>query len=130
MTNEKQRAPTARPQADIILQLLHETFETPTEVDTGEAENDEEVVLGSEVSGAQIGEWDEMRAQVEELTDRDVQHFDDQSDQSERKPTIVKAPPQPTKVEIEQHQSTHTPYASLCKHCVAARAIRRQHPTK
>ena len=42
----------------------------------------------------------------------------------------MKAPPQPTRAEIEQHKSTHTPYASWCKHCVAARAIRRDHPTK
>lgn len=41
---------------------------------------------------------------------------------------IVKFPPNMTGEEWARHQVTHTPYAPGCRHCVAARPIRRQHP--
>ena len=75
-------------------------------------------------------EWRQVNQKVEELADQIVRQFDDANEQSGRTPQIIKAPPQPTTAEFEQHQATHTPYAAWCRHCAAARAIRRQHPKK
>ena len=71
-----------------------------------------------------------MQDKVEELADQVTRHFDDNNDRDGRKPPITKAPLQPTREQFEQHQATHTPYDAWCKHCVTARAIRRQHVKK
>ena len=54
---------------------------------------------------------------------------DEQAHQGRIVPTI-KAPSKPTKEQWEIHQATHTPYEPWCKHCVAARANRQNHPNK
>ena len=41
---------------------------------------------------------------------------------------LIKTAQQMTKEEWAKHQVTHTPYMASCKHCVAARAVRQQHP--
>ena len=44
-------------------------------------------------------------------------------------PPIIRVPEKPTKEQWERHQITHTPYASWCPHCVAARNARSNRPT-
>ena len=41
---------------------------------------------------------------------------------------MIKAPEKPTQLEWDKHQTTHTPFAPWCQHCVAARIARRNHP--
>ena len=74
------------------------------------------------------GEAEEWREHVEELSKRVAQHFEDEHERDAVSPPGVKAPAQPTQVEWEQHQGTHTPYKAWCPHCAAARAVRRKHP--
>ena len=130
MTDQNQRATTVRPKANTILLPLYDRSEKPAGVDAGEAEKEEVVVHEDDLSDAQVDKWDEVNAKVEELRDRVAGHFDDQNGANARDPVVIKAQLQPIREEMEQHQATHAPYAPWCKHCIAARAIRGQHPTK
>ena len=138
---EKQRAQSVRPKLDVSLQPVYENEGAFGGGGTEEAEGIKEVVPKEEPTKNQEGEqrvidtdtrpvWEKMQDKVEESTDRVARYFDDTNEQIGRQPPIIKAPQQFTKREIEQHQTTHTPYADWCKHCMAARAIRRQHPKR
>ena len=70
-----------------------------------------------------------MEAKVEELQRKVAEHFEDQNDQQKERTPIIKAPIQPTREQWDIHQITHTPYAPWRPHCVAARAVRRGHPS-
>lgn len=59
-----------------------------------------------------------------------AEHFEDANDRSNAGPPIIRAPSQPTKEQWLSHQAIHTPYESWCPHGVAARALRRNHPSK
>ena len=71
--------------------------------------------------------WEQLQDKAEELTKKVARHFEDQNDAEGENNPFVKPPPQPTAEEWERHQTTHTPYAAWCKHCNAARAVRRNH---
>lgn len=58
------------------------------------------------------------------------EYFDDSNGKVKREVPTIKAPHKPTKEDWEKHQATHTPYEPWCKHCLAGRAIRQQHPSK
>ena len=40
---------------------------------------------------------------------------------------VRRAPEEPTKKEREEHEATHIPYRSWCRHCVRGRAVNRPH---
>ena len=113
MTSEKQRAQSVRPKLDVSLHTLHENEGACTE----EAEGDKDVVPKGKSSKNQENEqrvintdtrpvWEKMQDEVEEFTDRVARYFDDANEQTGRQPPTIKAPQQPTKKEIEQHQPT------------------------
>lgn len=72
-------------------------------------------------------EWQDVHDTVEDLNVRLARHFEDRNDNNAWDPPMIKSPPQPTKEEWMRHQLTHTPYASWCRHCISARAIRSNH---
>ena len=122
MIVKTQRAQSVRPHNDKSIQPLHGKDGTYEDEGTEKVEEDGDVVPKED--------WEQLNNKVEELTEKVAIHFEDKNRNDGRGPIIVKAPPQPTKEEVEQHQATHTPYAAWCKHCVKARAVRRQHPHK
>ena len=73
-------------------------------------------------------EQGELERKVEELQHKVAQQFEDMNDEHKGGTPIIKAPHQPTEIEWARHCVTHTPYAPWCPHCVAGRAVRRQHP--
>ena len=75
-------------------------------------------------------EMEELNEKYQELKNKVDEYFDDENGQQFKTPPIVKAPTKPTREEYERHQTTHTPYAAWCKHCIAARAVRHMHPSK
>ena len=115
----KQRANTVRPKqgnTDVTLAPLSEEHgdletEQVADVDNGEEDG-----------------HDTLEEKVEELHTRFTQQFEDHNDVKDWKTRIVKSPHQPTEEEWERHCVIHTPYAQWCPHCVAGRAVRRQHP--
>lgn len=113
------RAQSVRFRDDEILQPLYEREGAPDGEDTEKANDSGEVVP--------YKNWEQIRDKVEELAEKVAIHFEDENKNEIRRPFIVKAPLQPTRDEIERHQTIHTPYAEWCKHCVAARVVRRQH---
>ena len=148
MTSKTKRAQSISPIEGAMLQPMYGDESAPGEVKTEEIEQRDDVVpmenkdQDPESEGMNMGDtkevidtdtrpvWEKMQDKIEELIGRVAEYFDDNNDKSERKPPIIKAPSQPIAEEFEQHQATHTPYAAWCKHCAAARAIRRQHPRK
>ena len=93
-----------------------------------EAETEQQAVVKEEQeipSGQES--WQEIQDKVEDLNVRVAQHFEDKNDQNGWAPPMIKTPPQPTREERLRHQTTHTPYASWCRHCNAARAVRCNH---
>ena len=40
---------------------------------------------------------------------------------------VRRAPDEPTQKEREEHEATHIPYRSWCRHCVRGRAVNRPH---
>ena len=73
---------------------------------------------------------EDIADKYEELKTKVEQYFDDSSGQVKKRVPIVKVPDKPTKDVWLRHQATHTPYAAWCRHCVAARMVRHQHPSK
>ena len=47
-----------------------------------------------------------------------------------RAPVTVRNPLNPTRKEIEEHEVTHIPFRSWCKHCIRGRAVNTPHKTK
>ena len=74
--------------------------------------------------------WEELANRYDELVEQVNEHFKEPTEQDRKGPPMVTPPQQPTKEQWERHPLTHTPYAPWCKHCVAARAVRRKHPKK
>ena len=73
MITQNQRATTVRPKANTTLLPLYDSSEKPKGVDAEEAEKEEVVVHNDELSDAQVDQWDEVNAKVEELRDRVVE---------------------------------------------------------
>ena len=42
-------------------------------------------------------------------------------------PKVIKVDPKPSKEEVANHNVTHLPYRSWCRHCVRGKAKRRAH---
>ena len=47
-----------------------------------------------------------------------------------RKPKPAARPQTPTKEEVHEHEVTHLPYRSWCKHCLRGRGVSAPHPTR
>ena len=75
-------------------------------------------------------QWKTVTEKIEELETKVTEQFEDEAGQQRGGPPIIKAPAKPTKEEWERHQTTHTPFAPWCQHCLAARNVRRNHPTR
>ena len=57
-----------------------------------------------------------------------AEQFEDAPTEKEHDKPMLKAPVKPTQEEWNKHQTTHTPFAAWCPHCLAARNVRRNHP--
>ena len=108
-----------------LLQFVTEAMFVDLEV---EQDIDEEVEYDDAGGEQEIVE--QLDQKYQQLKNQVEEHFDDENGKACRLPPIVKAPPQPTREEFERHHAIHTPYAPWCKHCLAARATRTQHPSK
>ena len=78
----------------------------------------------------QVGEWEKLAKKFEELESKAVEHFNDKQEADKDHPPVLKAPEKMTREQREKHQVTNTPYSPACQHCVAARAVRADHPSK
>ena len=75
-------------------------------------------------------QWRKDAEKVEDITKRVAEHLDDDNEKAAQPSTMVRPFVRPTREEHERHQLTHVPYASWCKHCAIAKAVRANHPTK
>ena len=125
MTSGTQRASIVRP-----LKQNSPADIPPMEGELDASEVKETESEAEEESADEDGEAEGWKERVEELSKRVAQHFEDVHGKDAVSPPGVKAPPQPTQEEWEQHQATHTPYKAWCPHCAAARAVRRKRPKR
>ena len=123
---QKQRERSVSPRVSTRTQLLQPIAEG--------AAGDGEIDYGDEdEQGHEDGDKNEiveLAKKYEDLKDKVEEYFDDENGRHFKAPPVVKSPSQPTKEEFESHQATHTPFATWCKHCIAARAVRHRHPSK
>ena len=70
---------------------------------------------------------DENEEEVSE--EREVKCDEDEEEQGEEEVEVKgrRAPKGPSKQEREEHELTHMPYRSWCKHCVRGRGINNPH---
>ena len=118
MIEKHQRANTVRPQSrhnESYLKTLHD--------DVGEV-GAEKVSQDKEEQSA----WKEAKEKIEELETKITEQFEDTSMEKKHESTMLRAPAKPTQEDWNKHQTTHTPFAAWCPHCLAARNVRRNHP--
>ena len=120
----KQRARTVRPSDD---RMDHNIY--PVEGEPGDQGDGEEGDDGVAQNENKI-ELEEMVEKYEQLKQQVEMHFDIENQKEVAGAQILKAPAKPTEEQWERHQATHTPFQPWCKHCQAARAVRRKHPSK
>ena len=126
IAHREQRARSVRPRELETTKLLQPLKEGEYgDLEAEEVEQDEE-----EQSGGDEEEMEKLDAKYQQLKGKMEEFFDDDNARQHQSPPMVRSPTQPTKEEFEKHQTTHTPYAPWCKHCLAARAIRHKHPSK
>ena len=90
-----------------------------------EARRGEEGVFGCEASD-EDEQNDEYRAEQEPQIDMDVEdvtgeEVKDESSSEGARPKVKRKPRLPTKQEREEHEATHIPFRSWCRHCVRGR---------
>ena len=117
---------TVRPQEENTNKLLQPVVEETS----GDLEGDNGSSQGKELGGGEAETREQLEKKYQDVKDKVEEYLDDENGKGCRQPPIVKTPPQRTKDELERHQAIHTPYASWCKHCLAARAVRSQHPSR
>ena len=131
LVHENKRATAVRPPKG----RTHEHLLPVQEGESGDLEaKDESDGCGAESEGVKLEQqeepWSKIADKVEELQTRLAEQLEIENDQGIQQPPMIKAPIQPTREQWERHQTTHTPYEPWCPHCVAARAVRRNHPNK
>lgn len=126
IANKKQRARTVRPQEENTWKYLQPISEDVS----GDLEDETEGKHEDDCEGGDENPMEKLNSKYQNLKSKVEEYFDDENGKHYRAPPMVKSPPQPTREEFERHQVTHTPYAPWCKHCIAARAVRSQHPSK
>lgn len=82
------------------------------------------------IRSKQVDEWQKLAKKFEELEGRVAEQFESQPEREVHQPPVLKAPTRMTNEQWERHQTTHTLYGPACQHCVAARAVRANHPSK
>ena len=118
ITSENQRAPTVRPSKEFANKDLYPMHDQPNEGGAEEVDDKED----------DQKQWTDVAKKIKELETKLAEHFDDDNGNNGQSPPIIKAPTNPTQEEWDIHQTTHTPFAVWCKHCVAARNARENHP--
>ena len=116
MTDGHQRARTVRPNDDNT-----RNFVVPLQEDSGDVGADKV---------AENKDWEKTAEKMEELEIRIVEQFENANEQDAREAFVIKAPVKPTQEQWERHQATLTFYGPWCLHCLAARNVRRKHPTR
>ena len=120
MTKGHQRVVTVRPRSMSTRNCIN-----PLHEDSGEVGAEKEAVREVDCEA-----WEETVKKIEELETKVIEHFEQQSQEQQRSPPIIKAPAKPTQEQWERHQVTHTPFAPWCPHYLAAMNVRRNHPSK
>ena len=119
MTTKCKRAKIVRPQTGHtknLLNPLREEMGGPGAEQIAEKEDEQD-------------HWETVAKKVEDLETKLTEQFEDNNEQDQRMPPVIKVPETSIRAEWERHQTTHTPYASWCPHCLAARNVRRIHPS-
>ena len=88
----------------------------PIRPETGEVGNN----VPSEGVGSMQGQEDRAEAEVDENYRAEVE-------EEVRKPKPATRPYTPTRAEIYEHEVTHLPYRSWCRHCVHGRGVSSPH---
>ena len=118
LISKSQRETAVRPpnndKPDVIAPIAHEPGDLEGDNETAEAQD----------------AWKRLANKYEDLEAKVHEYLEDETNADARDPPIVKFPPNMTKEEWDKHQVIHTPFAPGCKHCAAARPIRRRHPKK
>ena len=122
IADRHQRARTVRPNEENTHRLLQPISDEML----GDLEGDK----GKSGDGGEQESMEQLDQKYQQLKNKIEEYFDDEHGKEYKQPPVVKTPPQPTREEFERHQATHTPCAPWCKHCLAARAVRSQHPSK
>ena len=126
MTMWSQRARVVRPpKGDNLDNLL-----PIEEEESGDLEAKKYEAEGGGTEERKQEEGAPTEAKVEDLQRRLAEYFEDSNGLQAKDPPRFKAPDQPTKEQWERHQIIHIPCATWCKHSLAARAIRHQHPSR
>ena len=120
----KQRARTVRPSDDRVDHNIYPVEGEPG--DQGDGDEGHDGVAPEENKT----ELEEMAEKYEQLKQQVEMHFDIENQKEAVGAQMLKAPTKPTEEQWERHQATHTPFQPWCKHCQAARAVRRKHPSK
>ena len=126
MTKEHQRVVTARPRS-----INTRNFINPLHEDSGEAGAEKDAVREGQCEA-----WEETVKKIEELETKVTEHFEQQGQENQRSPPVIKAPAKPTQEQWERHQVTHThtictlvPPLSCGKKCEAQPSIERKRRT-
>ena len=119
----RKRAKSVRPPENDARGII-----APLDDDLGDLKVEDQVSDGGVVETND--KWEELANKYETLEKQVHDYLQEEAKTEGWNPPIVKFPPKMTREEWDKHQVTHTPYAPGCKHCVAARAIRRRHPRK
>ena len=88
----------------------------PIRQQTGEVGDD----VPSEGVGAMQGQEETAEAEIDESNRAEVED-------EVRKPKPATRPYTPTRAEVYEHEVTHLPYRSLCRHCVHGRGVSSPH---
>ena len=142
MTSKSQSDPIVRPnrahQQEYLAPIHEEVGDLEEEpkvedevaVDGGDVDTDARPVRekkNNKSESSEQQEWQDVREKVEDLNVRFARHFEDSIDNNKWGPPMVTSPPHLTKEELMRHQFVHAPYASWCRHCSSARAVRNKH---
>ena len=117
IVNKRERASTVRPHTEFVERSLNPMHDHAVESDAKEDQGMKD-------------SWEELAQKFEELETKVAEQFEDAGVEGREAPPMIRAPTKPTREEWERHQTTHTPFASWCPHCMAARNVRRNHPKR
>ena len=126
IADRQKRERSVRPKGSDTHRILQPIVESVS----GDLEVEQKIDVEVGNGGGDDEAMEKLDKKYQQLKNKVEEYFDDDNGKAYEPPPMVRSPPQPTKEEFESHQTTHTPYAPWCKHCLAARATRMQHPSK
>ena len=135
IADRRQRARTVRPSEDSAHRLLQPISKEMSGDLEGDVNGDYDGMfypdhLDKGMDGGEQENIEQFNQKHQQLKNQIEEQLDDEHGKAYKQPFVVNTPPQPTREEFERRQTTHTPYAPWCRHCLAARAVRSQHPSK